>query len=295
VDQSLFEIFPWNKHLETGIALIDEQHQVLVQLINRLAQQHVQGASEVDLNTSLGELTDYADLHFRTEESIWQATLAGQTALEDHRREHQRFVAHIVKLQAAQPPFTPILVALFAYLSEWLAVHILEQDKGLAQVVVGVNAGLSLEAAQHQAMDQARGATPVLLQGLLSMYRTLSAQALELMQEKVTRRQVEGALSNSQQRWQFLLNGPAGRSAASMSPLEQTLRSVIDNAPTGLVVTDAHTRRFVFANPWFCQLLGWQLDELLAMGVADIHPAEVMPRWTTTLRSCCWARRRLPA
>ena len=277
VDQSLFEIFPWNKHLETGIALIDEQHQVLVRLINRLAQQHVQGASEVDLNTSLGELTDYADLHFRTEEGIWQATLAGETVLEDHRREHQRFVAHIVKLQAAQPTVTPILEALFAYLSEWLAVHILEQDKGLAQVVIGVSAGLSLEAAQHQAMDQARGATPVLLQGLLSMYRTLSAQALELMQEKVARRQVEDALSSSQQRWQFLLNGPAGRSAASMSPLEQTLRSVIDNAPTGLVVADAHTRRFVFANAWFCQLLGYQLDELLAMGVADIHPAELMP------------------
>jgi diguanylate cyclase (GGDEF)-like protein/hemerythrin-like metal-binding protein/PAS domain S-box-containing protein len=276
-DQPIFEIFPWNTHLETGIALIDEQHQVLVQLINRLAQQHVQGASELDLNTSLAELTDYADAHFRTEEGIWHASLAGHTALDDHLHEHQRFVDHVVKLQAAHPPFQPILDELFAYLTQWLACHILDHDKHLAQMVIGVKTGLSLEAAQHQAMAQKCEATLVLLQGVLAMYRTVSAQALELMQEKVARRQVEDALSSSQQRWQFLLDGPAGRAPTAISPLEKNLRSVIDHAPTGLVVTDAITRRFVFANPWFCQLLGYQLDELLNMGLADIHPAEIMP------------------
>lgn len=273
----MFEIFPWNTHLETGIALIDEQHQVLVQLINRLAQQHLQGASEVDLNTSLAELTDYADNHFRTEEGIWQATLAGQAVLEEHLREHRRFVDHVVKLQAAHPPFQPIQDELFAYLTQWLAVHILEHDKHLAQMVIGVKTGLSLAQAQQQAVATKSGASPVLLQGVLAMYRTVSAQALSLMQEKVARRQVEDALSSSQQRWQFLLDGSAGGAPTAISPLEQTLRSVIDHAPTGLVVTDAITRRFVFANPWFCQLLGYPLGELLNMGPVDIHPAEVMP------------------
>ena len=35
------EIFPWNAHLETDIEAIDTQHRKLVQLINRLAEQHV--------------------------------------------------------------------------------------------------------------------------------------------------------------------------------------------------------------------------------------------------------------
>lgn len=277
LNQTMFEIFPWNRHLDTGIALIDEQHQVLVRLINRLAQQHMQSASLVDLNTSLAELTDYADSHFRTEEGIWQATLAGHTALEEHVREHQRFVNQVVKLQAAQAPLPERMDALFAYLTEWLAVHILEHDKHLAQVVLGVTNGLSLAQAHQQALATKSGATPVLLQGVLAMYRTVSAQALSLMQEKVARQQLEGALSSSQQRWQFLLNGPAGRAQASMSPLEQTLRSVIDHAPTGLVVADAVTRRFVFANAWFCQLLGYPLEELMGMGLVDIHPAETLP------------------
>ena len=33
------DIFPWDNKFNTGIALIDEQHHVLVDLINRLASQ----------------------------------------------------------------------------------------------------------------------------------------------------------------------------------------------------------------------------------------------------------------
>ena len=32
----MFEIFPWNNNLETGIDIIDEQHKRLVQLLNKL-------------------------------------------------------------------------------------------------------------------------------------------------------------------------------------------------------------------------------------------------------------------
>ena len=38
-----FEIFPWNPQLETGIAIIDDQHRNLVILLNKLGQQYVQG------------------------------------------------------------------------------------------------------------------------------------------------------------------------------------------------------------------------------------------------------------
>jgi diguanylate cyclase (GGDEF)-like protein/hemerythrin-like metal-binding protein/PAS domain S-box-containing protein len=276
LDQPMFEIFPWNKHLETGIVQIDEQHRVLVRLINRLAQQQAQRASELDLTATLGELTDYAEIHFRTEEGIWQSALAGQNLLVEHMHEHQRFVDHVVRLQAAHPPFQPIQDELFAYLTQWLTLHILGHDKQLAQVVIGLKTGLSLEAAQASAQLPMREATPVLLEGVLAMYRSLAGQAQELMQEKVARQQLEGVVTSSQQRWQFLLHGPSEKAAAGMSPVEQTLRSVIDNAPTGLVVADILTRRFVFANPWFCQLLGYPLDELLSMGPADIYPAEVM-------------------
>lgn len=37
----MFELFPWNSQLETGIAKIDAQHRILVGLVNRLARQRL--------------------------------------------------------------------------------------------------------------------------------------------------------------------------------------------------------------------------------------------------------------
>ena len=59
-----FEIFPWNPQLETGIAIIDDQHRNLVILLNKLGQQYVQGVSKQAIEQILKELSDYADCHF---------------------------------------------------------------------------------------------------------------------------------------------------------------------------------------------------------------------------------------
>jgi len=273
----MFEIFPWNPHLETGVALVDEQHRKLVQLLNRLAQQHVQGASQAQIHAILGELADYARYHFETEEGIWQSLLAGDDALTQHIQSHQRFFAHISELQQSNKPFQAVLDDLFAYLTQWLAYHILDNDKRMALVLRGVHDGLSLEAAHQQADAQMLGATAVLIQTVLAMYQTVSAQALELMHEKLARKRAEATLRSSQERWQFLLDKPLGEQAIAGSPLENTLRTIIDTMPAGLVAADATTRRIVFANAWFCKLLGYSQSELLGMNPMDIHPPEAWP------------------
>ncbi|MBB1075147.1 bacteriohemerythrin [Rhodoferax sp. 4810] len=274
----MFEIFPWNQHLETGIALVDEQHHKLVALINRLAQQHVQGATEADIQAILAELADYAHYHFESEESIWEKGLSGNMWLDKHLEAHQQFFDHVVALQQGQKPFQAVLDDLFAFLTQWLAWHILDNDKRMALALAGVHEGLSLEAAHQRADVQMRGATGVLIQSVLTMYQTVSAQALELMHEKLARQRAEQALLSNQQGWRFLLRGDTGQTAATSSPLEQTLRTIIDNVPTGLVVADAQTRRFVFANAWFCRMLGYSLDELLGMSPMEIHPPEALPQ-----------------
>ena len=167
----MFEIFPWNPHLETGIALVDAQHHKLVELLNRLAEQHVQGASEAQIHAILGELADYAHYHFETEEGIWHSGLVGDARLQEHVTSHQRFFAHIVELQSSDKPFQAVLDDLFAYLTQWLAFHILDSDKRMALALKGVDAGLGLQAAHQQADEQMRGATAVLIQTVLAMYQ----------------------------------------------------------------------------------------------------------------------------
>ena len=272
----MFEIFPWNPQLETGIDLIDEQHRVLVSLINRLAQQHVQGATQAEVQAILGELADYANYHFRTEEGIWQTALAGDAWLDKHIDTHQRFFTHIAELQTGQRPFQAVLDDLFSYLIRWLAYHILDNDKRMALALKAVEQGHSATEAHALADAHMQGATATLIQTVLGMYQTLSSQALVLMHEKLGRQRAEQALAESETRW-HLLRTDGSQPPIAWSDAEHRLRTLLDNLPSGLMVADAHTSQIVFANPWVCQMLGYSQDELLNMRALDLHPTEALP------------------
>ena len=60
------DIFPWNKHFNTGIKIIDEQHRNLVDIINRLAKSVALGSENVELNSIFDELVEYTVYHFQT-------------------------------------------------------------------------------------------------------------------------------------------------------------------------------------------------------------------------------------
>ncbi|MFM2067453.1 MAG: hypothetical protein RLZZ584_2362 [Pseudomonadota bacterium] len=66
--------------------------------------------------------------------------------------------------------------------------------------------------------------------------------------------------------------------ADRLSASESRLRAVFEGARDGIVIVDAQTRAFVDANPMACSMLGYSRDELLALGLADIHPRDDLPR-----------------
>jgi diguanylate cyclase (GGDEF)-like protein/hemerythrin-like metal-binding protein/PAS domain S-box-containing protein len=272
----VFEIFPWTQQLETGIALVDEQHHRLVDMLNRLAQQYAQGAAPDDIQTILGGLADYADYHFKYEEGVWLSALAGDIWLDQHLHTHRGFFEHITQLRTGDRPFKEVMGDLFPYLVQWLAQHILEDDKRMAIATVAVHRGLSTEAAKAHAKAQMASAGPVLILAMLKMNQALVEQTMALVQEKEARLAAEASLQSSELRWQALVNNPdADKSQTGHT--EKLLRSIIHNLPAGVVVADIQTSRFVFANPWFCQMLGYSEDELYHMGPTDIHPADVLP------------------
>lgn len=55
---------------------------------------------------------------------------------------------------------------------------------------------------------------------------------------------------------------------------EERYRSLFENAVEGIVIVETKTRRFLRANPAFCRMLGYSPEEISAMGVGNIHPAE---------------------
>jgi hemerythrin-like metal-binding protein len=137
VAEADFQFFPWTTHFDTDIDVIDRQHRVLVNLLNRLAQHYIDGANSDGIFAVLAELADYANYHFETEERIWLGALGGDERVVAHQHTHQAFFAHIAELQTSQKPLAELLDDLFAYLSNWLAFHILDSDKRVAKAVPG--------------------------------------------------------------------------------------------------------------------------------------------------------------
>ena len=68
------------------------------------------------------------------------------------------------------------------------------------------------------------------------------------------------------------------RAEHALRTSELRFRSIIEHATAGILVADYETRGFLYANPEICRMLGYSRDELLAIDVTAIHPAEELPR-----------------
>ena len=55
---------------------------------------------------------------------------------------------------------------------------------------------------------------------------------------------------------------------------EARYKALFTGAPEGMLVADAQTKQFRYANPAICRMLGYTEEEFLRLGVADIHPKE---------------------
>ncbi|MFO7970790.1 MAG: PAS domain S-box protein, partial [Desulfobacterales bacterium] len=55
---------------------------------------------------------------------------------------------------------------------------------------------------------------------------------------------------------------------------EERYRIIFEGAAEGILVADMETRRFRYCNPALCEMLGYAEEELIGLGVTDIHPKE---------------------
>ncbi len=66
---------------------------------------------------------------------------------------------------------------------------------------------------------------------------------------------------------------------------EERYRVLFDESTHGILLTDAGTGRFVDANLAICRMLGYPKAELLQLGIADIHPKDLLTRVMSELKS----------
>ncbi|MBS0367636.1 MAG: bacteriohemerythrin [Proteobacteria bacterium] len=237
------EIFPWSANFETGIAEIDEQHQQLVRLVNRLASHLAYSADLPGLDEIFGELAAYAQYHFATEEVTWHEALPDDPWEIEHRKTHQTFIDDVMRLRNTQAGKSTDMTVeeILSFLCQWLAFHILYSDRRMAQAVIAIRAGQTPEDAKRHSNGAMNSTVRALIETVLAMYDSLSNRTLQLMKELSARQKLEAKL----------------RLAGSV--FDNTLESIC-------IIDDAGN--IIDANPAFAQSCGTSRDELLGAPLA---------------------------
>ena len=194
------EVFPWNKNFETGVEIIDEQHKKLVALLNELASNLTQD-NQIEVTRVFGELAEYANFHFETEEAIWVEYFNDDSWLSSHQLTHSSFLPRVLELkeQDSNKSLDEIIEGIVKFLIRWLAFHIIDNDKRMAFVIQNMQAGLSLEEAKIVSDKKMSGSIRVLIETVMTMYDSLSSRTLDLMRERHKRKKVEEELHDANQ------------------------------------------------------------------------------------------------
>ena len=122
------EYMPWSADLSVGLQEIDEQHKVLVSLINRLFNEAVLKSPDRDIVSNiLNELVQYTIIHFSVEESLFR--IFDYPDGEVHQDHHEKLKQEVMKIQKKFLEGQVIDLELMRFLRQWLKQHIMVEDK----------------------------------------------------------------------------------------------------------------------------------------------------------------------
>lgn len=179
------ESFRWDTCFVTGLALVDEQHHCLVDVINRFGALLTQpeGTTAEDIERVYGELTAYAGYHFHEEEQLMAQHGLDSRHIQQHHDEHVGFLLEVTRMRAAMSTTqTGAAEALLKFLIHWLAYHILGLDQEMARQMTAIAAGNTAQNAFDAVRKDMDPPTEALLHALDSLFRQVSERNRELFQ-----------------------------------------------------------------------------------------------------------------
>ncbi len=128
----------WTPELNTGIRIIDLQHQELVELINELERSITSESTLAALRPLVLRLQQYVLFHFSHEEGLMQRKHIDTEHMKAHFAEHKRFADQVdVAIAALEGSDTPDVAGLVEFLKTWLVKHIMGTDQTVAKLLKG--------------------------------------------------------------------------------------------------------------------------------------------------------------
>ncbi|MCK4771696.1 MAG: PAS domain S-box protein, partial [Candidatus Latescibacteria bacterium] len=64
------------------------------------------------------------------------------------------------------------------------------------------------------------------------------------------------------------------RAEEALKESEAKYRTLFEESTDGIIIADIETKEFLYVNPSMCHMLGYSEEELMALGVGDMHPKE---------------------
>lgn len=125
----------WNDKLYSlGIAEIDEQHKQFVELINELESAVSHGDHEGAVGQALAGVVAHIKSHFEEEEALMRKIK--HPGYEEHKKQHTMFITKITNILKRMKRGQPVSAfELVSFLKHWMASHIADSDKKIAESV----------------------------------------------------------------------------------------------------------------------------------------------------------------
>jgi len=131
-------IIEWSNTFKLGVPQLDEHHQQLVRLLNKVYDDFTNGAPDTQTCIVLHELFEYATYHFGAEEDWMKEN--GYPGLGGHIDQHEEFSSKLVEMvNDYLNGKTNLNSEVFTFLTNWLLNHILKSDSAVVSYVAAKN------------------------------------------------------------------------------------------------------------------------------------------------------------
>ncbi len=121
------EQIEWSSDFSVGIQEIDEQHKVLVNILNDLTEAIEERRGTKVRNQIIDRLFEYTRVHFTVEESLMR--ILDYPKYEQHKHEHEALVSQLTEFIKKINSETISTYELLFFLRSWLINHIIGSDK----------------------------------------------------------------------------------------------------------------------------------------------------------------------